>query len=101
VAAKFVAAQKAGLTPILCVGETLAEREGNVTEQVVARQLDAVLAIAGWTDWRNPSWRMSRCGQSDRENGIPEQLRRCMPLFAPGRRGKRGSGCGPGYSVWG
>jgi triosephosphate isomerase len=29
------------------VGESLAEREGNVTEQVVARQLDAVLAIAG------------------------------------------------------
>ncbi|MDD5404427.1 MAG: triose-phosphate isomerase [Sulfuricella sp.] len=47
VAAKFVAAQKAGLTPVLCVGETLAEREGGVTEQVVARQLDAVLALAG------------------------------------------------------
>lgn len=47
VAAKFVAAQKVGLTPILCVGETLDEREGNITEQVVARQLDAVLAVAG------------------------------------------------------
>lgn len=47
VAAKFVAAQKAGLTPILCVGETLDEREANITEQVVARQLDAVLAVAG------------------------------------------------------
>ncbi|MBU0594508.1 MAG: triose-phosphate isomerase [Pseudomonadota bacterium] len=47
VAAKFVAAQKAGLTPILCVGETLEEREANITEQVVARQLDAVLAVAG------------------------------------------------------
>ncbi len=47
VAAKFVAAQKAGLTPILCVGETLEERETNITEQVVARQLDAVLAVAG------------------------------------------------------
>lgn len=33
----------AGLTPILCVGETLAEREGNVTEQVIRRQLQAVL----------------------------------------------------------
>src|SRR5689334_5579654 len=43
VAAKFVAARKAGLTPILCVGETLAEREADRTEQVVARQLDAVL----------------------------------------------------------
>ncbi len=47
VAAKYVAAQKAGLTPILCVGETLQEREGNVTEQVVARQLDAVVQAAG------------------------------------------------------
>jgi triosephosphate isomerase (TIM) len=42
VAAKFAAAQRAGLTPILCVGETLAEREAGGTEQVVARQLDAV-----------------------------------------------------------
>jgi triosephosphate isomerase len=43
VAAKFAAAQAGGLTPILCVGETLAEREAGRTEQVVARQLDAVL----------------------------------------------------------
>jgi triosephosphate isomerase len=41
--AKFDAAQKAGMTPIFCVGETLAERESGVTEQVVATQLDAVL----------------------------------------------------------
>lgn len=47
VAAKFMAAQKAGLTPILCVGETLEEREGGITEQVVARQLDAVISMAG------------------------------------------------------
>ncbi|MDX8400656.1 MAG: triose-phosphate isomerase [Gallionellaceae bacterium] len=45
--AKFDAAQKAGLTPVFCVGETLAERESGVTEQVVATQLDAVLAHAG------------------------------------------------------
>jgi len=43
VAAKFGAAQAAGMTPILCVGETLAEREAGRTEDVVARQLDAVL----------------------------------------------------------
>jgi triosephosphate isomerase len=42
VAAKFAAARAAGLTPILCVGETLAEREAGRTEEVVARQLDAV-----------------------------------------------------------
>ena len=43
VADKFKAAQDAGLIPILCVGELLAEREANQTEAVVARQLDAVI----------------------------------------------------------
>jgi triosephosphate isomerase len=47
VARKFVAAQAAGLVPILCIGETLEEREQGVTREVVARQLDAVLALAG------------------------------------------------------
>ena len=42
VAAKFAAARDTGLTPILCVGETLAEREAGRTEEVVARQLGAV-----------------------------------------------------------
>ncbi len=47
VAAKFAAAQRAGLKPILCVGETLGEREQGVTAEVVGRQLDAVLDAAG------------------------------------------------------
>jgi len=47
VARKFVAARRHGLVPILCVGETLAEREGNETESAVLRQLDAVVAAAG------------------------------------------------------
>ena len=47
VAEKFKAAQDAGLIPILCVGELLAEREANQTESVVARQLDAVVNLAG------------------------------------------------------
>jgi triosephosphate isomerase len=42
VAAKFAAVRGAGMTPILCVGEMLEEREAGRTEQVVARQLDAV-----------------------------------------------------------
>jgi len=46
-AAKFEAAQKAGMKPIFCVGETLAERESGITEQVVATQLDAVLVRFG------------------------------------------------------
>lgn len=47
VAAKFVAAQTAGLIPVLCVGETLAEREVGLTQEVVDRQLLAVLEVAG------------------------------------------------------
>ena len=47
VAAKFGAAQSAGLTPILCIGETLEEREAGVTESVVKRQLDTVLNAHG------------------------------------------------------
>jgi triosephosphate isomerase len=44
---KFAAARKAGLVPILCVGELLEEREQGVTEDVVARQLDAVIDLEG------------------------------------------------------
>src|SRR3954469_22326730 len=47
VAAKFAAALDARLTPILCVGETLEERDAGRTEKVVARQLDEVLTTTG------------------------------------------------------
>lgn len=47
VAAKFAAALTAGLTPVLCVGESLGEREAGVTGAVVTRQIDAVLAKSG------------------------------------------------------
>jgi triosephosphate isomerase len=62
VALKFAAAMKHRLTPILCVGETLAEREANVTEAVVTRQLDAVIrqcgaaALAGCVVAYEPVW---------------------------------------------
>lgn len=44
---KFIAAQAAGLTPVLCVGETLAEREAGQALAVVQRQIDAVLVELG------------------------------------------------------
>jgi len=44
---KFAAARKHGLKPILCVGELLEEREQGITEEVVARQLDAVIELEG------------------------------------------------------
>jgi triosephosphate isomerase len=47
VAEKFMATQAAGLLPVLCVGETLTEREAEQTEAVLARQLRAVLSVAG------------------------------------------------------
>src|SRR3990167_1112412 len=53
VAEKYGAAQAVGLIPILCVGETLQEREVNRTEAVVARQLDVVLGKHGIGSFRN------------------------------------------------
>jgi triosephosphate isomerase len=47
VARKFMAAQAQGLTPVLCVGETLEERESERTTEVVQRQLEAVLSVSG------------------------------------------------------
>lgn len=43
VASKAAAALVAGITPIVCVGETLAERDAGMTEEVVKRQLAAVI----------------------------------------------------------
>ena len=47
VAQKFRTAQACGLTPILCVGETLEQRDGHETESVLKRQLDAVVELCG------------------------------------------------------
>ena len=47
VSAKFTSALGAGLKPILCVGESLAEREAGMTIEVVSRQLDAVIDRSG------------------------------------------------------
>jgi len=47
VAARFAAALRGGLVPILCVGENAAERQSGITEQKVREQLDAVVDFAG------------------------------------------------------
>jgi triosephosphate isomerase len=44
---KFQAARASGLTPILCVGETLQERQAGVTAELIRRQLGAVLQAVG------------------------------------------------------
>jgi triosephosphate isomerase (TIM) len=47
IAQKFMVAKKHGLTPILCVGETLIEREAGVMEMVVSKQLDTIINMYG------------------------------------------------------
>ena len=47
VAEKFEVARKAGLTPILCIGESLEERESGVTNDVCGRQINAVIERSG------------------------------------------------------
>jgi triosephosphate isomerase len=51
VARKLATALKAGLLPLVCVGETLAEREGGRTEQVVTRQITALHERIAHEDW--------------------------------------------------
>jgi triosephosphate isomerase len=83
-AAKFSAARAAGLTPILCVGETLAEREAGRTEDVVGRQLaavrfeDAVLAY-------EPVWAIGtgRNATPEQAQAVHAFLRRRVPAGTP------------------
>ncbi len=53
VAEKFSAALDNGLTPILCVGETLEQRESERTKTVIDEQLNAVLDEVGIDEFRN------------------------------------------------
>ena len=66
VAAKTVAALRAGLQPIVCVGESLEEREGGQTESVLERQLGTVLQTV--LEASRPAARDER-GSRGRRNG--------------------------------
>jgi triosephosphate isomerase len=53
IAEKFIAVKNSGITPILCVGELLEERQAGNTENVVGQQLDTVLKKAGIEQFDN------------------------------------------------
>ena len=53
VAEKFTTVKNAGVTPIFCIGETLEERESGITEEVCARQIDAVFSAQGDNAFEN------------------------------------------------
>lgn len=96
VAEKFKAAQDAGLTPILCVGESLEERELCVTERVVGEQLEAVIDYAGIDAMVNsvlayePVWAIGtgRTASPDQAQDVHRYLRERIALRSAEVAGK-------------
>lgn len=83
-AAKFAAARAAGLTPILCVGETLQERDAGKTEDVVARQLAAVDFRGGVLAYE-PVWAIGtgRNATPEQAQAVHAFLRKKVPAQTP------------------
>jgi triosephosphate isomerase len=93
VARKAAAVLKSGLTPLICVGETLAEREGGRTEAVILRQLEPLLDRLPAEGWAalvlayEPVWAIGtgRTATPDDAAQVHELIR-----FTVGRRGAPG-----------
>jgi triosephosphate isomerase len=83
IATKFAQAQAHGLTPILCVGETLIEREAGVMQMVVGKQLDTIINTYGATVFANsvvsyePIWAIGTglAASSDQVQSMHEFIR--------------------------
>jgi triosephosphate isomerase len=84
-AAKFVAAVTQGIVPIFCVGETLEERDSGRTEEVVARQLDAVVNKGEFSQGvlaYEPVWAIGtgRTATPEQAQAVHAFLRRKVPF---------------------
>jgi len=87
-AAKFAAVQAAGMTPILCVGETLQERDAGKTEEIVARQLDKVLEKSSFEKSvlaYEPVWAIGtgRNATPEQAQAVHAFLRKRVPASTP------------------
>ena len=88
---KLAAAVRHGLTPVLCVGESLAEREAGRTETVVAHQLDGVIAEAGLALLApaviayEPVWAIgtSKTASADQAQAVHAFIRRRLAAASP------------------
>ncbi len=86
VAEKFVAAQASGLTPVLCVGETLEEREAGSTLAVVESQIAAVIESVGPEGLLNsviayePVWAIGTglTATPEQAQEVHQYIRRCL-----------------------
>lgn len=99
VARKALAAHRAGIRPIVCVGETLAERESGVTEAVIGGQVDALMDVAGEAVCAaaliayEPVWAIGT-GRT----ASPDQAQE-VHAFIRGRVGERFPAIGPGMPI--
>lgn len=91
VAERFCQAQKQGVIPVLCIGETLAERESGETFNVVNTQLDAVIAKAGIKAFANaviayePVWAIGtgRTATDEQAQEVHKAIRERVALQDP------------------
>lgn len=89
IASKFLQLQAHGICPILCVGESLQEREAGLTEKVVSQQLQAVMKKAGVANFSNavvayePVWAIGtgETASPEQAQAVHKLLRKCVETF--------------------
>ena len=91
VAAKAAAALAAGITPVVCVGESLAEREAACTNDVISRQLAPVLALGAASVMRmvlayEPVWAIGtgRSASPEQAQSVHAHIRQALSALGAG-----------------